>query len=161
MVINILKAKQSKVPVQFEGFCVLDSSILLRDNTEFKKPVAVSGTYEYFVDEVVFDGKVCFELKTLCDRCGKEIEISLSFPLKERFVKDSIEPEIYSYTNDTINLTLAVSECIMTNLSFQYFCNAKCKGLCEICGANLNEKKCKCKKENNAFSVLKDINKKA
>lgn len=160
MIIDILKAKKSNEPQAFSGSGVLADNVLLRDNSRFIKPITVEGTFQHFEDEVLFSGVVRFDLKTSCDRCGKDIEKSFEFALKERFVKNCADAEVYSYDSDRVDLALAVSECIMINLPTQIICKDKCKGLCEICGANLNDAKCKCKKENNsAFSALKDIKK--
>ena len=160
MIINITKAKQIVGPQKFEGEYTPETSVLNRENTNFNGPVKVLGTYEYGADEIVFTGNVSFALKTLCDRCGADTEQSFNFKLKERFIKDSAESDIYSFTGDKLDLSLAISEFIMINLPVQILCTAKCKGLCEVCGKDLNSGKCKCKRESsNAFAVLKDIKK--
>lgn len=159
MVIDLLKAKKNNEPQAFSCSGVLSKEIL-RDNAEFIGLVTADGAYRYFEDEVVADGFIHFKIKTVCDRCGKEIEKAFDFKFNEHFIKDSTDAEIYSFSNEKLDLTLAVSECIMMNLSVQMLCDKKCKGLCFSCGANLNEKKCKCKKiDNNAFSALEDIKK--
>ena len=54
---------------------------------------------------------------------------------------------------------------IILNLSTRVLYKPECKGLCQVCGTNLNEKNCDCDKlqtsdnitPNNPFSVLKNL----
>lgn len=159
MLIDLSKIKKDNEPHNFEVSGKLPNDIL-RNNAKFLGLIAVKGNLRYFDDDAVADGTISFKIETLCDRCGKEIEKVFDFKLKERFLKDSLDHDIYSFSNEELNLTKAVSENIMANLSIQILCDKKCKGLCPSCGANLNENKCKCKKTNdNAFSALKDLGK--
>ena len=61
---------------------------------------------------------------------------------------------------DFINLADILKEQISLNIPIQPLCSNDCKGLCQVCGKNLNSEKCKCKKEkwNNPFSKLENIN---
>jgi len=162
MVINVLKDKQSGGKLNFNCEENLNSDILLHPNCKFKGPVKVFGYYvinEKNKDIDVF-ADIAFETESLCDRCGKEILKSFDFKFKESFVIENLDETSYSYNGEKINLDKATEESIMANLPVQIVCKDKCKGLCPICGANLNEKKCKCKMtEDNPFLSLLDLKK--
>jgi segregation and condensation protein B len=52
----------------------------------------------------------------------------------------------YLYKNGLVDLKLAIDDLIITSLPTVIYCQEDCKGLCPICGQNLNEKSCDCKK---------------
>ena len=64
-----------------------------------------------------------------------------------KFVKANpdLEELEYLYKSDMVNLRQAVNEIIMLNEPQLIYCKENCKGLCPICGSNLNEKDCGCK----------------
>lgn len=54
----------------------------------------------------------------------------------------------YEYSGTIIDFTDALRDNILLSLPIIVLCEQSCKGLCEICGNNLNEKDCGCVKEN-------------
>ena len=61
----------------------------------------------------------------------------------------------------TIDLTEDIREAIIIDLPIKPLCSPTCKGLCQHCGANLNQAMCLCKKEeekqSSPFSILDKI----
>jgi len=57
---------------------------------------------------------------------------------------------------DEIFLDEDIRQCFLINLPMKNICRDNCKGICNTCGQNLNEKQCKCKKEKieKSFDVL-------
>ena len=55
-------------------------------------------------------------------------------------------PDGYSLTNDTVDLTKIVDDAIAINAPVNFLCDEDCKGICVGCGVNLNDGDCKCKK---------------
>lgn len=147
MVINILNTKKTGVKTNFECQKNLNADMLLRSNSKFKGPVKVVGNYiiEDNNSDVTVNADITFEVVCLCDRCGNKAEKTFNFKLKELFVLNVENETNYSYNGEIVDLEKAVTENIMTNMPVQIVCKEKCKGLCSGCGANLNEKKCKCK----------------
>ena len=48
-----------------------------------------------------------------------------------------------------------VAEAVMLDMPSKLLCSEGCKGLCPVCGQNLNVKKCDCKKRQSPFDILK------
>ena len=95
------------------------------------------------------------------------------------YAYDALEPNIDAKTMEihhskhhngyTSKLNSAISgselegksiEEIMDNLDILYICSNKCKGLCCICGNNMNKIKCNCEEKNlkeSPFSSLSQL----
>lgn len=104
--------------------------------------------------------------KYVCDRCNcdSESDLECSFQLvyifssRKQESEDSnvkfLTPEV-----DKIDITEDLLEYLRLSLPMKNLCKEDCKGLCPICGNNLNKKKCKCKLEivNDIWEPLKKL----
>ena len=101
------------------------------------------------VGEIANDGKKTFiargriacQRKFFCDRC-------LS-PSTEK-VLCSFDEEIdgKDISENVADITEIVRDTFLASLPIQNLCREDCKGLCPICGKNLNEENCKCNRLN-------------
>ena len=114
---------------------------------------------------VKFSGTVT--LIVACDRCLKAIELTIPYSVDRVCVvgndseKTSIEDDeehdyIDGYNLDIDQLCLAE---VLINLPTKFLCKENCKGLCLICGNDLNIKDCGCDREvlDPRMSVFRDI----
>jgi uncharacterized protein len=62
----------------------------------------------------------------------------------EEFELNYSELEIGFYRNDQIDLSSVVSEQVTLDIPMNPICREDCKGLCDQCGADLNEGPCSC-----------------
>mgnify|MGYP000910273003 CR=1 FL=1 len=115
------------------------------DVVEFLQPVKIEGTLknenEFFILEAKGDAEVMLQ----CDRCLAPVKKHLCFKIKERFAhtgKSNEETETFS--GDQIDLTDFVRRGIIGALPMKVLCSEDCKGLCPVCGKNLNEGVCEC-----------------
>jgi uncharacterized protein len=104
-----------------------------------------------------------------CDRCGAEthVKIPLGFQvvyLSETPVESDSDVNIVYITPDTeyIDLTSEIFDFAQLTIPMKRLCYDDCKGLCIVCGANLNEKDCGCDRTkvdqgNLPFSNLKNL----
>ena len=67
--------------------------------------------------------------------------------------------EVSFYENSWISFYELLKEEILLSLPYKKLCKPDCKGLCPICGTNLNETVCKCKvhRKESPFAILKDL----
>ncbi len=117
--------------------------------------------------EGFLDGVIILE----CDRCL----VSFEFPVKHEF-KISIQPlnslnieeekelmeedmEVSFYENSWISFYDILREEIFLAIPYKKLCKPDCKGLCPVCGTNLNENTCNCKvsKKESPFAILKNL----
>ncbi len=118
---------------------------------------------------VIIVGKLTYTLKLTCSRCLEEFERDFSlwvrgvFKFKRDYYKEKEieltkrDLDIFYYENGEIDLDRFVIESIIVNVPMKPLCREDCKGLCPICGANLNIETCNCKIEDikeSPFKVL-------
>lgn len=110
----------------------------------FSKPVEVSGTVSNRAGVVTLNYCARFTLAHTCDRCLKEFEQDYEYSFCHTLVRScNTDNDEYVVCGDnTLDLNeLAVSD-ILLSLPTKILCREDCKGLCFVCGADLNEGSC-------------------
>lgn len=100
---------------------------------------------EVYYVELDFTGDIVFK----CNRCLEEFARKINGHLYTSIItnKENETDENLFLQGDMIDLSSFIEEAITLSLPMKVLCNDKCKGLCSICGENLNVKKCNCNKE--------------
>lgn len=92
-----------------------------------------------------------------CARCLKAVALSLDPHFDLHYlpaVAEGAEGEVeldddeldeYTYTHDEIDVGAIVNEQLLLERPYKILCAEDCKGLCSLCGANLNDGPCGCK----------------
>ncbi len=122
----------------------------LMDGFTINKPVSFAGTLVNMNGILKLDGRLKTGYKVTCYRCLKEIENQLDIKIAESIMNgkpDIDEPEAYSYEGNYLELDKIFEDNIILNLPMKQVCTQECKGLCQKCGANLNEGPCSCKED--------------
>jgi len=130
-------------------------------------PAHVSAHIEKVERRVRIEATAKAELSAACGRClvPVSIDVPVEFELtlvpkdeyatdprdekdeKKRHVGGSFEPaaaEEETYSGKVIDLDPIVREQIVLALPGYPVCTESCKGLCPVCGANLNDRECGC-----------------
>lgn len=116
-----------------------DLDIALPD-TALVLPVKVQGTvYISGGNSAETEGEVVFTLKGECTRCLADTKKTFSAEFNEVFGEDG-----YKVVNGKIDLSKMVDDIIIMNTPVAFLCKDDCKGLCPVCGKNLNDGECKC-----------------
>jgi len=139
---------------------------------EFRQtaPLKVDAVAELVGSEISIRGRLATRLEARCDRCLGPVDIPVeqNFDLFYRPVatiahEEEVElPEdelgIGFFSGDGIELADVVTEQVILAVPMKVICRADCRGLCPVCGANLNNAKCDClpPKDNSPFSSLKE-----
>ncbi len=119
-------------------------------NITFAAPVQLAGTYSFDGKTIVLEGWLEFCLFSHCASCNEAFNETLSFPIKERFVKGSLdemaanEEESYAFDGEVLSLDTMVLDNFYLHLPIKSICKEDCRGLCPVCGANLNKAQCAC-----------------
>lgn len=123
----------------------------------------VSGEISNNKGKFHFIGKVYAKLNVNCDVCLKPFDIELNFDVDEIFVRsDEITDEnddYWLFSEKSIDFNPMILSCILLNIPMRTVCSDNCKGLCSICGHNLNEGECGCERTyiNPNFEKLKAL----
>jgi len=133
-------------------------------------PMTVDAVAELVASEISIRGRLRTRLGARCDRCLGPVDIPVEqeFDLfyrpvstiarEEEVELPTDELEVGFYSGDGIELADVVTEQVILAVPMKVVCRADCRGLCPVCGANLNLEKCGClpPKENSPFSSLKE-----
>lgn len=114
-------------------------------------PVETKGSI-YMTDEGLYlDATVSYEYYENCARCLKEFVNKIETALSGRLVENSklsrkIDDEelVFYYDNDEVELVEQVLTSILLSLPMKSLCDDNCKGLCLVCGKDLNKEECNC-----------------
>lgn len=142
--------------------------------------------FEKLPGKVFLEGKTTLPLKVTCKRCLAEVEFKLPIAfrlflvnttaprqtelkekddngfheeegLKASFDVDSADEE--AFDGKEIDLSGIVREQILLSLPMDWVCKEECKGLCTVCGQDLNVGECGCERRviDPRWAVLKDM----
>lgn len=110
-------------------------------------PVKIKGYVQNKSSIVTLAYKAFVNLHTFCDRCLTEFDKDLDFSFEYTLVPELQDEDGDGYIlveGDFLDLDeLCVSD-IVLNLPLKFLCREDCKGLCSICGKNLNHSECDC-----------------
>lgn len=117
----------------------------------FAAPVAVSGEFYNRAGIVTLKYTVSCTLDVVCDRCLTELKRDYSYDFSHTVVLSlQSEGDIYDTylvaQHDSIDMNETAISDLLLMLPTKMLCREDCKGLCDICGCNLNERTCNCRK---------------
>ncbi|WP_124098732.1 DUF177 domain-containing protein [Ruminococcus sp. Marseille-P6503] len=115
-------------------------------SADFVTPLSVSGRAENRAGVVAVRLSCVFTLSHVCDRCLKEFEREYSFEFSHILVQSSNtrNDEYVVCSGNTLDINeLAISD-LLLQLPTKILCREDCKGLCYVCGHDLNEGECNC-----------------
>ncbi|MGM0381509.1 MAG: YceD family protein [bacterium] len=95
-------------------------------------------------------GEYKVPLTVFCSRCLEPFSDHIEGEIKGVFVPEGYGEEIeyedgeyrVEYTEETISLWSLISQDILVRIPMQPLCDSDCRGLCPVCGQNLNEGDC-------------------
>lgn len=128
----------------------------------FADPVILTGRVYLRADVVSLDAYVTAVYTGICDRCGRDIRKECRIRISRDIVTDLANEDNDDFiVAEDMQLDLkelALSEIIL-NLPMKQLCSDDCKGVCQKCGANLNDGDCGCvtKEIDPRLSALQDL----
>jgi len=107
-------------------------------------PIAGELLLESAVEGILVSGTLTGTWRLRCARCLTEVETAFDVRVSELF---SMQPdpagEEYPFGDDgTIDPDQMVRDAIGVELPFSPLCRPDCRGLCPVCGGDLNEGEC-------------------
>jgi hypothetical protein rflaF_00705 len=112
----------------------------------FSSPVEIKGRIFNKAGIVYLEYSIDFSLLITCDRCLKELIRDYHFDC-DHIVVPSVSGDNDEYIvadSESIELNeIAVTD-LLLQLPTKNLCKDDCKGLCMVCGCDLNESECNC-----------------
>ena len=101
---------------------------------------------------VLITGSVDIEVSIPCDRCLEDVPTDIHFDIDKKLsindgtlVDDEMEETDYLIGFELDVERLVYAE-ILVNWPMKVLCKDDCKGICKVCGMNLNKGTCSCQK---------------
>ena len=119
-------------------------------------PLEINATAELQGGEIRVRGHLSTGLEAACDRCLGSVELPIDgdFDLfyrpmqtiarEEEVEIPENELEVGFFEGDGIELADVATEQVILSVPMKVVCRADCRGLCPVCGANLNVTQCNC-----------------
>jgi len=112
-----------------------------------------------FEKRVLVEGSVKLEAALKCGRCLKETLLPLDLSFSEEYIPaedtgKEIDRELTNreldlgfYSNSELDINEIVKEQVLLSVPMKPLCMNECQGLCSVCGKDLNDGACNCRKE--------------
>lgn len=147
MVLNLKRLYNNVGEKQDVDFSVDPDRLKEVKQYSFISPVSVKGSVYDRAGVVILDCVVDYTLDTVCDRCLKPLEKKFSFRVEHILVRETnTDSDEYIVTSgDELDLDELVIQDILLQIPSKLLCREDCKGICPICGTDLNINECNCK----------------
>lgn len=123
------------------------------DNFTVLSPVHFEGYVVNVGGTIELCGSASATVSLTCDRCAEDFSFALDFEIKESYKKDDgftnvdEDSDVVLLEGSAIDLDELLYTGIIINLPSKALCSEDCKGLCPVCGKNLNHGECSCENE--------------
>jgi uncharacterized protein len=148
-------------------------SDVFEPDEDYRVVAPVSLAFDIAKDKLAFrlTGRVQTTLELKCSRCLETFTVPVDQEFDLRYQPHTVntgegEREIEEddlttafYENEVIDLGALMHEQFVLSLPMKPLCSDACKGLCPVCGTNLNKSTCDCKPvwEDPRFAALREL----
>ncbi|MBO4216870.1 MAG: DUF177 domain-containing protein [Clostridia bacterium] len=142
---NLLSGGERELPFEFE-YAVPEDSVFRSSFPGVElKPVSVRGKILNMSGLIEVSGDVEVGYSTACARCAEPINgvFRTSF-VRTAAAEQDEDDEYLLIVDDAIDLSVPVTEQLLSDFPSKLLCREDCRGLCPKCGKNLNDGDCGC-----------------
>ena len=143
MIIDVLKMKQEGLDSAEYNFDydAPNDLIISLPNAQFKGAVKVNAYIELDGKDVYAEVNLDYTIAGECSRCLESATANVHHEYTAKYSLTQQE-DCYLYKSGKVDLTSSINEAIIVNQPTVIYCKEDCKGLCLVCGANLNDGDC-------------------
>ncbi len=129
----------------------LDDEAYLGDEISIVSPINFLGKIISQSEKIFIVGKYSCDIEFICHRCVKHFTKKIEGNIEEELVlndsEESKTEDFYSINNYMIDLGEIVRSELTLSLPIKVICDDKCRGLCPVCGVDLNTEECTCEQD--------------
>lgn len=144
---DILVTPSSRLPFRRE----LDRSRLdFPAVISYREPPVGEGVITNEAGVLSLTGSIRARMLCRCDRCAAEFELEKNVPLAVPLaseLQDEENPDYFLLDGTELDIDELLETCFILDMDSRLLCRPDCRGLCPVCGANLNDGPCACKPE--------------
>lgn len=163
MIIDISRLLRGDgLSIELEGEIDIDSGLFDEQDVSIDTPVKFKGDIRSISSMLYLTLCISASYTAKCARCLEDTKEDLSFTINEVFSKPGLENEnddVIILDSNEIDLKDIVEQALSCAMPITSLCSSDCKGLCPICGCNLNKDSCDCEESDidPRLAVLKDF----
>jgi len=139
---GVLRSINSSIDV--DGEIKIPSINYKGDDIQVNSPVKVKGRITNAGGKLLLAGRIYADLNLKCSRCLESFNYNFESDFEEELSNNSDDEDVVHFEGDTIELTDIIVNNILLYLPMKVVCREDCKGLCPLCGNNLNIGRCSC-----------------
>lgn len=142
------KGENNKVDLNFT--VDFDSIDYYGDVFKILTPITVIGSIYNVGEQVFLTCNITTDLEARCGRCLKTFTYPMITKMNVELVdegkvsEDDDTEDIIVYEDKIIDFDEIIKEEILANVPMKVLCDENCKGLCGVCGKDLNVESCQC-----------------
>jgi len=136
------------------------------------EPVSVHVRAQREYDHIRVNAEASTRMKVTCSRCLTDFDtaVKTSFtifyrkgdpgtPSEDEVELAEVDLIAASYQGDEIDLDPEIGDQVVMEIPIKPLCSDACRGLCTVCGADLNKGECGCSRESGdlRFTALKNL----
>ena len=114
-----------------------------------KSPVKVNGMVKNNTGIVTLSANVELIYSAFCDRCAEATEKTYNYDFSHNLIaslSNEDNDDFLVVSDMRLDLDELIEEDVNLELPTKFLCSDECKGVCVMCGKNLNKDQCDCKK---------------
>lgn len=164
-----LKINISKLSEGLHDFNLQADPSQLELGDTFTSPVSVNVKLDKSSTQIYLKAEIVSAGNFTCDRCLIDFKsefrtsFNIVFMYEARGLKDEQSNDIQILSPDTNHIDIAedVRQYILLAIPIKILCSENCRGLCPLCGTDLNQNQCKCNSDTHdpRWETLSKINK--
>lgn len=135
-----------------------DKNFETKSDIRLDNPVKITGSIYATEDEgeLYLDAKLTYKYVESCGRCLTEFSPEVENDLSAKIIRNSNgqteedDDELiiyYESKNSELEIEEAILATVELNRPMKPLCSEDCKGLCDVCGVDLNLEQCDCTKQ--------------
>jgi len=140
------KIEHIQVPIELKSFCMEGNQY------PFANKPFVDLTLSHLGErKMKIEGEAKLSLLIPCNRCLKDVETLFELKISKDLDFNQTEADRIKELDETnylsgynLDVDLLVYDEILVDLPMKVLCDENCKGLCNVCGTNLNKNSCDC-----------------
>lgn len=140
-----LAAAGDTLPLQGE----IEIPRIVEENAQIEQmsPIEANLVATQQPNRVQVAGELRASLHVQCSRCLDVYESALVAPFDESFANAPGNDDVHVVDGNEVDLDAFVEESVNLALDYRPLCREDCRGLCPVCGCNLNRETCSCDRQ--------------
>lgn len=149
---ELIKSSGAVIPFHYEEEIEVEG-------VAFLSPVIADFKFSNTSKSIIIEGELGTSISAECVRCLEHFPLPIHFAFQEAYTRQELmldakgnlmteDEDIRSvFEGHVLDLSEFLRQNIILALPPAPLCSPNCKGLCPICGKNLNEGECQCSKQ--------------